>query len=107
MIQRVLGLVLVSVLVELTCAAQPSGPVQSEAGARIAALKRAAIAEAEQRRVLTQQIVDSLFSFSEIGYQEFETQRYLTALLERNGFTVERGIAGIPSSWVARWGSGG
>ncbi|HET7925260.1 MAG TPA: amidohydrolase [Rhodanobacteraceae bacterium] len=77
-----------------------------EAGSRLAALKRDAIGEVEERRVLTQQIVDSLFSFSELGYQEFETQRYLTALLERNGFTVERGIAGMPSAWIARWGSG-
>jgi len=55
---------------------------------------------------LTQEIVDSLFSFSELGFQEFETQRYVTDILERNGFTVERGIAGIPSAWWATWGNG-
>jgi aminobenzoyl-glutamate utilization protein B len=75
-------------------------------GARLATLKQDAADEVEARRVLTQQIVDSLFSFSELGYQEFESQRYLTALLERNGFTIERGVAGIPSGWVARWGRG-
>src|SRR5678816_1739836 len=107
MIQRVLALALASALAQFMCAAQPSGAQQVVADPHLAELKRAAIAEVEQRRALTQQIVDSLFSFSEIGYQEFETQRYLTALLERNGFTVERGVAGIPSSWVARWGSGG
>ena len=106
MIKRALGLALASALAQFMCAAQPSGALAGAADPRLAELKRAAIAEVEQRRVLTQQIVDSLFSFSEIGYQEFETQRYLTALLERNGFTVERGVAGIPSAWVARWGSG-
>ena len=100
--QRVHGLAFVSVLVQFVCSAQ-NGPATADS---LMAAKRAAIAEVEERRDLTQQIVDSLFSFSEIGYQEFETQRYLTALLERNGFTVERGIAGMPSSWVARWGSG-
>jgi len=55
---------------------------------------------------LTQEIVDSLFSFSELGFQEFETQRYLTEILESNGFTVEHGISGIPSAWWATWGSG-
>jgi aminobenzoyl-glutamate utilization protein B len=100
-----IGLAFVSSLLVVSAAhAQPSGA--PELDARLAALKRAAIAEVEQRRTLTQQIVDSLFSFSEIGYQELETQRYLTALLERNGFTVERGVAGMPSSWIARWGSG-
>ena len=55
---------------------------------------------------VTQEIVDSLFSFSELGFQEFETQRYLTEMLEANGFTVERGVSGIPSSWWATWGEG-
>ncbi len=48
------------------------------------------------RAKLAQVINDSLFSFSELGFQEMETQRYLGELLEKNGFTVERGVAGIP-----------
>jgi aminobenzoyl-glutamate utilization protein B len=55
---------------------------------------------------LTQEIVDSLFSFSELAFQEFETQRYLTGVLEENGFTVEQGISGMPSSWWASWTNG-
>ncbi|MCH8334406.1 MAG: amidohydrolase [Proteobacteria bacterium] len=58
------------------------------------------------KQKLTQEIVDSLFSFSELGFQEFETQRYLTEILEDSGFTIERGVSGIPSSWWATWGSG-
>jgi aminobenzoyl-glutamate utilization protein B len=85
--------------------AQTPGPAAGT-DARLASLKNAAVAEVEQRAGLTQQIVDSLFSFSEIGYQEFETQRYLTTLLERNGFEVRRGVAGMPSAWVATWGRG-
>lgn len=53
-----------------------------------------------------QEIVDSLFSFAEPGFQEFETQRYLTGLLEQSGFHIERGVAGMPSAWVATYGSG-
>lgn len=55
---------------------------------------------------LVQEIVDSLFSFSELGFQEFETQRYLAEILEANDFEVELGVAGIPSAWWATWGSG-
>ena len=53
-----------------------------------------------------QQMVDSVFSFGELGFQEFETQAYLTAILEKEGFTIEKGIAGIPTAWTARYGSG-
>ena len=55
---------------------------------------------------LTQVIVDSLFSFSELGFQEFQTQAYLTGILAENDFDIELGVAGIPSSWWASWGSG-
>jgi aminobenzoyl-glutamate utilization protein B len=69
-------------------------------------LKAEAVARVDANAKLTQEIVDSLFSFSELGFQEFETQRYLTALLERHGFRVERGVSGMPSSWWATWGRG-
>jgi aminobenzoyl-glutamate utilization protein B len=58
------------------------------------------------RRVLTQQIVDSIFSFSELGYEERDTSAYLTKLLEKEGFQVTRGAAGMPTAFVASWGSG-
>lgn len=55
---------------------------------------------------LVQEIVDSLFSFSELGFQEFETKRYLTDLLEANGFAIDNEVSGIPSAWWATWGQG-
>lgn len=69
-------------------------------------LKAEAVEIVGGNQKLTQEIVDSLFSFSELGFQEFETQRYLTEILESNGFTVEQGVSGIPSAWWATWGSG-
>ena len=73
---------------------------------KLAAYKTEAAASIDGMYDLAQQMVDSVFSFSEIGFQEFETQRYLTGILEREGFTVQRGVAGIPTSWTARFGSG-
>jgi aminobenzoyl-glutamate utilization protein B len=73
---------------------------------RLEKLKEEAVAEVQARAVLAQQIVDSLFSFGELGFQEFETHRYLVDLLKKNGFTVEEGIAGVPTAFMASWGSG-
>src|SRR3569832_58016 len=53
-----------------------------------------------------QVMVDTVFSYGELGFQEFETSKYLTGILEKNGFKVERGIAGIPTAFMASWGSG-
>src|SRR4029453_12821616 len=55
---------------------------------------------------LAQRMVDQVFSFGELGMQETETSKYLSGILEQNGFAVERGVAGIPTAWVARWGKG-
>src|SRR5919201_7172843 len=73
---------------------------------RVEELKREAAADVESMRVMTQQMVDEVFSFAELGFQEFETSNYLTAILEKNGFKLERGYAGIPTAWTATWGSG-
>lgn len=69
-------------------------------------LKAEAAAEVERNAQLGQQINDMLFSFSELGFQEFETFNYLTALLEKNGFKIQKGVAGIPTAWIATWGNG-
>ncbi len=53
-----------------------------------------------------QKMNDMVFSFGELGFQEFETSKYLTDILKQNGFTIEHGIAGIPTAWTAKWGSG-
>jgi aminobenzoyl-glutamate utilization protein B len=73
---------------------------------RLAKLKTevAAMVDADAKRV--QEIVDMLFSFSELGFEEVETMRYLTGMLEKEGFSIERGVAGMPTAWIARWGSG-
>jgi aminobenzoyl-glutamate utilization protein B len=85
----------------------PLAAAQDEAAAPILTGLHARAAEGvEARRKLVQEIIDSLFSFSELGFQEFETQRYMTSLLEAEGFTVEKDVSGMPSGWWASWGSG-
>ncbi len=69
-------------------------------------LKAEAMESVQARSKQVQEIVDMLFSFSELGMQEFETQRYLTGILEEAGFDIELGVAGMPSAWTARWSNG-
>jgi aminobenzoyl-glutamate utilization protein B len=73
---------------------------------RAAALRVDLTGDIERSSKQTQVMIDSVFSFAELGFQEVETSRYLTAILEKEGFRVERGIAGIPTAWMASWGSG-
>jgi len=69
-------------------------------------LKQRAVADVQARARLTQQMIDQIFSFGELGFQEVETSRYLMRELRRLGFRVDSGVAGIPTAWLASWGSG-
>ena len=102
MIRRLM-LVAAALAVAAPLAAQPK-PAKPDP--RLARLKQDAVADVESRTRFTQQMVDQIFSFGELGFQEFETSKYLVALLRKEGFTVEEGYAGIPTAWVATWGSG-
>jgi len=116
--QKLIAAVGVAALAALPLRAQtpaaPAAPTTAPAAAaapvdpKLAALKAAVAADVKSQAMfdLGQQMVDMVFSFSELGFQEFETSRYLTGILEKEGFTIERGYAGIPTMWVARWGSG-
>jgi len=90
-------------------AQRPPAPPQSGIVAdseRVAKLKQDVLADVESMRDFTQQMVDQIFSYGELGFQEVETHRYLVDLLRKHGFAVEEGIAGIPTAFMASWGSG-
>src|SRR5258707_14521437 len=87
-------------------AVQASGQAPSITPEQNAALKQQILKEVDGNAKLVQVMVDTMYSFSELGFQEFETSKYLTGLLESNGFKVERGISGIPTAWMATWRSG-
>jgi len=74
--------------------------------ARLAKLKAEAAQRIDQKAKMIQVMVDQVFSYGELGMQEVETSRYLSKILEDSGFTVTRGVAGIPTAFVAKWGSG-
>ncbi len=73
---------------------------------KVATWKKELINAVDQQYKLAQEMVDMVFSFSELGFQETESSTYLTKILEKNGFKIEWGIGGIPTAWLAKWGNG-
>ena len=73
---------------------------------KVAAMKADMAGQIDGMKKQAQVMVDSVFSFGELGFQEFETSKYLSGILEKEGFKVERNIAGIPTAFVATWGEG-
>ena len=52
------------------------------------------------------EIADRIWELAELGYMETESAAMLAGELEDHGLTVERGVAGIPTAFVASYGSG-
>jgi aminobenzoyl-glutamate utilization protein B len=98
-----LPVLLVLTLVSSPLAAQRRAPRPDP---RLNRLKDEVVREIDARAEFTARLVDQVFSFGELGFQEVESSRLLVGVLRDSGFTVEEGIAGIPTSWVASWGSG-
>ncbi len=51
-------------------------------------------------------ISDAIWEYAELGLQEFRSSKLLADTLEKAGFRVERGLAGMPTCFVASYGSG-
>jgi aminobenzoyl-glutamate utilization protein B len=98
------GARLIHGLIAIACAT--GMPMAASAQSKPSGLKARAVAGVEARTKLAQVVNDSVFSFAELGLHETETSRYLTDLLEKEGFKVERGVSGLPTGWVARWTHG-
>ena len=62
------------------------------------------ILESKEERLIG--ISDNIWEAAETSLQEFKSTKYLSDYAEENGFTVERGVAGMPTAFTATYGSG-
>jgi aminobenzoyl-glutamate utilization protein B len=60
--------------------------------------------EGQSERIV--EMSDTVWSYAELGLMENESSRLLADELEKHGFRVKRGVAGMPTAFVASWGSG-
>jgi aminobenzoyl-glutamate utilization protein B len=51
-------------------------------------------------------VSDAIWNYAELGMQEFKSSALLIETLEKEGFKIEKGVAGMPTCFVASWGSG-
>ncbi len=52
------------------------------------------------------EISDKIWELAELGLIEFKSSALLAAELKKHGFRVVRGVAGMPTAFVASWGKG-
>ena len=69
-------------------------------------IKNTVIAWVDEHRELLVDVHRRLWELAEVGLQEVRSGKLLADILEENGFAVERGVSGMPSAFVATYGSG-
>lgn len=66
----------------------------------------AVLASIDQKAQAYAKVAMDIWSFAEVGYQETRSSALLQAQLKAAGFTVNAGVAGIPTAFTATWGEG-
>ncbi len=69
-------------------------------------LKNEVIKILDQKYQLLTNISDSVWEYAEIALLEHESAKLLVEHLKKDGFTVEQGIADLPTAFMASYGSG-
>ena len=54
-----------------------------------------------------QDVALEIWEFAELGYQEIKSSNRLAESLESEGFKIEKGVAGIPTAFIAEFNNGG
>jgi amidohydrolase len=64
-------------------------------------LKERVLAEVDARREELVRIADTIHANPEVAFEEVESSALLSATLEKNGFSIQRGVGGLPTAFVA------
>lgn len=73
---------------------------------KVSANKKQVVSTVDNQAPKLTDISDKIWAHAEIAFQETESHKLLADYAEANGFTVERGVAEIPTAFVATYGSG-
>jgi len=68
--------------------------------------KKSVVQSIENQSTKLIEISDKIWAHAEIAFQETESYKLLADYAEANGFKVERGVAEMPTAFVATYGSG-
>lgn len=84
-----------------------SFPLQTYSQNRTSILKNVAIQHLDLSFELYDRLQKTIWRNAELGFLEVKSSELLQQHLKENGFKIESGVAGIPTAFVATYGSGG
>lgn len=79
---------------------------QNSLPSSIANEKKAVIQSLEAKKQQYVDVATNIWNLAELGYKEGKSANLLQSMLKEEGFTIETGVAGIPTAFTATFGSG-
>lgn len=106
--RRGAALLLVAAIAVLLPAGRSAAQASPDArpAAEASPAKRAVVRSIDQQAAELSALSDRIWSYAEVALREHRSAAALAEQAERNGFRVERGVAGLPTAFVARYGQG-
>jgi len=68
--------------------------------------KKAVILALDAKKQQYIDVATNIWNLAELGYKEGKSSNLLQSMLKEEGFTIEAGVAGIPTAFTATFGSG-
>jgi len=79
---------------------------QKKSTQKVSANKQAVIKSVDSKKKALTALSDEIWAYAEVAFQETKSSKALADYAESKGFKVERGVAEIPTAFVATYGSG-
>ena len=83
-----------------------SGALFAQAGNGDVALKKRVVQEVDAQSAALIDLSDQVWRFAETALKETKSSKVLADYAEQQGFRVTRGVAGLPTAFVAEFGEG-
>ncbi len=95
-----------AILAFLPCCVVPGSLLAQSPAVVDTAVKSLVITDIQARYIEYKKIALQIWDYAEVGYKEVRSSALLEKTLSENGFSVKTGVAGIPTAFVASFGSG-
>lgn len=81
-------------------------PLIAQKKTKISSTKQSVIQSVDKHKTQLTGLSDQIWAYAEVAFQETKSSKALADFAENQGFKVERGVAEIPTAFVASFGSG-
>jgi len=75
-------------------------------GQKLNSEKKQVIQSVENHKAELIKISDQIWANAELAFQEFKSSKLLSDYAEKNGMRIEKGVAGMPTAFIASYGEG-